>query len=65
MQYALCLKDRIIHNIDEQDVLIEVLNTEPLEAHGYKVVAIDDEDVIHPVSYKDGKVFVAESSITH
>ena len=58
MQYAMCLKTKIIHSIEEQDLLIEVLNVEPLKHHGYCVIAIDDDDQVHEVIYVDGNITI-------
>ena len=58
MQYAMCLKSKIIHDIEANNLLIEVLNTEPLKQFGYRVVAIDDNDNQHEVEYSNGEIVI-------
>jgi hypothetical protein len=62
MIFFLCHHKAIIHQVLPQDVMIEVLNIEPLNKHGYTVEA-DKNGVLSTCTFKDGRVFAAEECV--
>lgn len=49
MHHYMCLGEKILHSISEQELPLELLDVEPVAKFGYQVISTDGDEILLPV----------------